>query len=111
MNKHTPGKWYSCPAQGGEAIRIECNGDGNDCKPIATLIGPDRTANGRRIVACVNGCRGIENPEAILDVFLQAENAIVMMQMAWKQYGVGGMFECMDALRSAIGKAQKGGVP
>ena len=35
--------------------------------------------------------------------------AIGMMQMAWKQYGVGGMFECMDALRSSLAKA-KGGV-
>lgn len=31
-----------------------------------------------------------------------ASNAVPMMQMAWKQYGVGGMFECMDALRDAL---------
>jgi hypothetical protein len=29
-------------------------------------------------------------------------NAVPMMQMAWQQYGVGGMFECMDALRTAL---------
>ena len=34
-----------------------------------------------------------------------ASNAVPMMQMAWKQYGVGGMFECiMDALRAALAK-------
>jgi hypothetical protein len=31
------------------------------------------------------------------------------MQMAWKQYGVGGMFECMDALRSALALIKRGG--
>jgi hypothetical protein len=38
-----------------------------------------------------------------------ASNAIPMMQMAWKQYGVGGMFECMDALRSALALIKRGG--
>lgn len=35
-----------------------------------------------------------------------AKNAVPMMQMAWRQYGVGGMFECMDALRSAVASVE-----
>jgi len=46
-----------------------------------------------------------ENPptpdprDAVIDA---ARKAVPMMSMAWQQYGVGGMFECMDALRAAI---------
>lgn len=43
----------------------------------------------------------IERAKAIEEA---ASNAVPMMQMAWKQYGVGGMFECMDALRAALAK-------
>ena len=39
-----------------------------------------------------------------------ASNAVPMMQMAWKQYGVGGMFECMDALRAALAMPSSVGV-
>jgi hypothetical protein len=32
-------------------------------------------------------------------------NAIPMMKLAWKEYGVGGMFECMDEMRAALSSA------
>lgn len=71
--------------------------DAVECEDFAT-----------KVAACLNACDGI-NPEAVPELVKAAENAIGMMQMAWKQYGVGGMFECMDALRSSLAKA-KGGV-
>ena len=49
--KHTPGPYFACSADGGNAINIECKGDGNDSFPIATLKGPDRKANGALFAA------------------------------------------------------------
>lgn len=61
-----------------------------------------------RAVACVNALAGIADPAAFVKrakaIEEAASNAVPMMQMAWKQYGVGGMFECMDALRAALAK-------
>jgi len=59
-----------------------------------------------RIIACVNALAGIADPAEFVKrakaIEAAASNAVPMMQMAWKQYGVGGMFECMDALRAAL---------
>lgn len=73
------------------------------------LIGSFETVEDRdRAVACVNALAGIPDPAAFVRrakaIEEAASNAVPMMQMAWKQYGVGGMFECMDALRAALAK-------
>lgn len=56
----------------------------------------------------LNALAGIADPAAFVKrakaIEEAASNAVPMMQMAWKQYGVGGMFECMDALRAALAK-------
>lgn len=61
--KHTPGPWRLCRATGeqGEPLVI-LPPDGN--RRIAQLCGRSDAANGRRVVACVNACQGI-NPEAV----------------------------------------------
>lgn len=75
--------------------------------------GPDsdrevRIRDYERAFACVNALAGIADPAAFVTrakaIEEAASNAVPMMQMAWKQYGVGGMFECMDALRAALAK-------
>lgn len=109
-----------------ECRQVTINGHRHDAWPIAhdpsntgvvVVILPvsdrtretvkERRETADRIAACLNACDGI-NPEAVPELVKAAENAIGMMQMAWKQYGVGGMFECMDALRSSLAKAKEG---
>ena len=111
-SKHTPGPWtyHHEPSLNRYAVRAEPFGT----ETILSISYWSRTpiwdreraeADASRIVSCVNSCDGI-NPEAVPELLKAAENAIGMMQMAWKQYGVGGMFECMDALRSSVAKAR-----
>lgn len=54
-------------------------------------------ANATRIVACVNACAGIKNPEAVKDLLKAAEFACTI-----KGFGVSGIIR----LRAAILRAQ-----
>jgi hypothetical protein len=49
--QHTPGTWTACPGRARERYNIETTSTGNDCEPIATLIGPDREANAKLVAA------------------------------------------------------------
>ena len=63
VSKHTPTPWYHTgwnvcsrtvdPVRGTLPLVCKCEGASND----------ERVANAKRIVACVNGCKGIEDPE------------------------------------------------
>ena len=59
--EHTPGPWHLV----GQDIR---DGDEDNIVTVPYGDDPERAeANARRIVACVNGCKGI-NPEAVPDL-------------------------------------------
>lgn len=68
--KHTPGEWAIDPDSDSETIAI-CNGDGEHvCILQIDTDYPAQVAeaNAARIVACKNGCEGI-NPAAVKDMW------------------------------------------
>ena len=72
--KHTPEPWYINPSFGFSSIL------GPDHRSIATLPVVARPfkesdANLERIVACVNACKGIKDPEATLPAMREALRA------------------------------------
>ncbi len=99
--KHTAEPWHREDFAGGG--RRYCAVSGYGGKHITDYVARE---DADRMTACVNALAGITDPDAFVKrvkaIEEAASNAVPMMQMAWKQYGVGGMFECMDALRAAL---------
>lgn len=122
MSSHTPEPWYlydfgpdpkpgpyivamtvddSGPARGYTITCGEYNPSGGTYWPAEGVGGrsdEEARANARRIVACVNGCRGI-NPEAVPELV----NALHLIADAHSDCG---MTYCQDVARAAIAKAK-----
>ena len=84
--KHTPGPWAIEESKRGAILYIKAR-DGQ----VAQTYGEGdfyRTQypNARRIVACVNGCEGI-NPDAVADLLAALKNVIsrVYLPEGWEQ--------------------------
>ena len=73
--KHTPGPWRIDGRSGYEALEIHAKN-----RRIAKSLyhggseDSETDANARRIVACVNGCEGI-NPDAVADLLVACKKA------------------------------------
>jgi len=112
---HTPEPWAVTILDGVPFIRF-MDSEGVHIKIAGPITGrwwygqadKDRTAesiaNAERIVACVNGCAGL-NPEAVPEL-LAACRMVVMAQQ--RRTRTAEEQEIMDAARAAIAKATGG---
>lgn len=80
--KHTPEPWHEGAGNGERAIfgpenirmRLEHSTTLYPiCKVVTGWDDAEDRANGARIVACVNACEGIANPEAVPEMLLALE--------------------------------------
>ena len=77
-NAHTPGPWYEHnTTKDYRDITNEPDGNGNS---IAHVYHDNSAANAARIVACVNGCEGI-NPEAVKEMLEACEKTLEQLQL------------------------------
>ena len=96
--KHTPEPWYTRHGQ----ISSETSMHGctiANCNSTARGISDEEAkANAARIVACVNGCKGI-NPDAVPDLLHACEVALAAMETG------PGTAEEAAIIRAALAKA------
>lgn len=119
MSKHTPEPWQTAYRERRDGTFLHEVFDANG-ETIASVawhrvvtplgIGTDRVDNARRIVACVNACAGMEDPEAeIVNLKLQRAELLDALEELLEQDDAG-----MDEVwvrnnaRSAIRKAKGG---
>jgi hypothetical protein len=77
MPKHTPEPWKKYDATAGSHICRKDHGADNEIIAYVKVsfhpLGPaTQVANADRIVACVNGCKGIPDPEKTIPALLAA---------------------------------------
>ena len=94
---HTPEPWVYRETYNGDIVHYV--GTGTTYRTVASYVDPPDAA---RIVACVNGCRGI-NPEAVRELLEACEAAVNAFEI---EVPTGN--EVVAQLRAAIAKATQG---
>ena len=115
MNQHTPGPWdlqnkgdlYSPSGRVEIVGGVKVEGRRNLPTVIRMKDLSDRSyADARRIVACVNGCAGI-NPEAVPELLVAADLAVHVYQISDREQFKAHFGPIVDKLQAAIAKAEK----
>jgi hypothetical protein len=84
MNNHTPEPWSVFAAGGCSWVHTQRNPDKPERIPQRELAlmkdkGEEGFANAARVVACVNGCKGIQDPETTVTELVEFARFIVSL--------------------------------
>ena len=99
--KHTPEPWHVTTGSiysptGATIAHMHREPErGNTIRPV------ERDENARHIVACVNACAGIENPEALPEALTAAQNLIHMYDNLG-EFGITEVSAARDVLSDAL---------
>ncbi len=63
----------------------------------------EESANAERMVACVNACRGIDDPEAAIKAAREALDRVEgVLEENWRNKGIGEKYEALTDVRTAL---------
>lgn len=100
--------YWNCTISSGDKIVAECAGWDEGLGGFPKPNNPEEVAaNARRIIACVNGCAGI-NPEAVPDLLAALDETLEEMEslMAERAIPYQGGINIAERARAAIAKAK-----
>ena len=69
MSGHTPEPWEHCSTPD---HHVRAVGRTSTLLLLSNIIGERRVSDLKRVVACVNGCKGIQNPEKTVPKLVEA---------------------------------------
>lgn len=98
MSKHTPEPWWYDEASA--SIRFDGRGSAIEGNAIGCVIAePNYRSDSLRIVACVNACKGMDDPAAEID---SLRATLAMYEAALKNYRItlGGTSNPNEAARN-----------